>query len=106
MVFDFREVPCYEIHPTANQMADYFTHVVQGRSLKQELSDEHLAGAITLCGHTLAALFIKMLHRDMQNPMAVFMGLKAIGDMIGNLVQSQFSKDQKQLMLARGGKFN
>lgn len=101
--FDFRMVPCYEPHPEAKRMADYYEHLVQQNSPSKFLTDEQFAGAITLCAHTLAVLFIRMLKRT--NPMVTFTAISSIGTIIGNLVQAQFSKDQKQVILARGGDF-
>lgn len=101
--FDFRLVPCYEPHPEAKKMADYFEHIVQGKQPSSFLTDEQFAGAITLCAHTLAVLFIRMLRRT--NPMVTFAAIQGIGSMITNMVQAYFGKQEKQILLAKGGEY-
>jgi hypothetical protein len=96
---EFRFVPCNEVNPYAKKMADAFEQAaIRGPSIY--LSDEAFAGAITMCGQTLAELLIRMMKR--RNFWEAWTAMTALGEMIGNLLKAAAVKKQGGIVLAKG----
>lgn len=96
---EFREVPCYTVHPFAKKMADQYEHHAAMGSPSSFLSNEQFAGAVTMAAHTLAELLIRMMRRTSFNDS--WAALVALGAMISDLLKAELIKSKQPDLLRK-----